>query len=285
LVALAEPQFLVSAYDISYAGDDERSRLNAALARARDAGAIVLLDSGNYESFWHNQQAAWTPADFGRVLAATAEPLAFVYDDQRPSEDVESAVGSLLAGLERDQSSTSTATVCPIVHGPTATLDARVRLVAERRQPLLLAVAERELGAGLIERARTVRRLRRALDEVAPACALHLLGTGNPLAILAFAIAGAQSFDGLEWCQTCVDPETAWLHHFQHRDLVRPTETALGPQLPYVEATLVHNLVFFRQWMRRVREALATGAASQLLEAHLPPGRRSEVLSSLESRG
>jgi hypothetical protein len=97
-------------------------------------------------------------------------------------------------------------------------------------------------------------------------------------------MAGAQTFDGLEWCQTCVDPDTAWLHHFHHRDLVTPVAPELMRDLPYAQGTLVHNLLFLRSWMRRLRESLELGSAMDMLSAYLPPARRTEIVSALEHR-
>ncbi len=46
------PAFLVSAYGVAKAATDRRERMLALLSRAVDAGQMVLMDSGNYESFW-----------------------------------------------------------------------------------------------------------------------------------------------------------------------------------------------------------------------------------------
>ena len=94
-------------------------------------------------------------------------------------------------------------------------------MVAEQLFPVLLAVPERALGDGIIARTLSVRRLRQALDKLGFYCPLHLLGTGNPLSIAVYAMAGADSFDGLEWCQTVVDHQTGKLFHFQQWDLFK----------------------------------------------------------------
>src|SRR5437867_3288237 len=52
LVALREPQFLLSAYDIYHAREQERQALEALVSKANAQGALALLDSGNYEAFW-----------------------------------------------------------------------------------------------------------------------------------------------------------------------------------------------------------------------------------------
>jgi hypothetical protein len=280
LNAIGEHQFLVSAHDLARVAVIEREPLKQALDLAVARGATVLLDSGNYESFW-KEDDTWGVGDFAAILAETPASLAFCFDDQTPPDDPTIAAAGVIAAVDRDQAAARHATICPIVHGRVDILPTTVHLAAQALQPIVLAVAERELGDGIVARSKTVRRLRDILDRVAPRTALHLLGTGNPLAILAYAIAGADSFDGLEWCQTCVDPDAIHLHHFQHRDLVRTLEPSIISTLPYAGGTLAHNLFFYRQWMQRLRESLACGTALALLQETLPRARRAEVTGQL----
>jgi queuine/archaeosine tRNA-ribosyltransferase len=282
LISAGEPRFLVSAYDIASSDVGEAIAIKEALRAAKSADVSVLLDSGNYESYWKTDPD-WTARRFASVLASTSAPLAFHFDNQHPPPDQRDAADEIVAAVGRDQGPASNITVCPIIHGVPGSLATIVRVVAERLQPVILAVAERELGEGILARARTLRRVRSAIDEVAPTTVLHVLGTGSPIALLVYAMAGAQSFDGLEWCHTCVDPDTARLHHFQHRDLVRTLEPKIVLGLPYLEGTLVHNLLFFRTWLARIREALASGTEAALLGSVLPMTRRDSVLTALRT--
>ncbi len=276
LTNVGAPQFLVSAFDLCRCSEAERERLVGALRRVGAAGGAVLLDSGNYEKYWH-RDLDWSAADLATILRQDLAPLAFSFDDQNPPSANPDAVQGVLEAVARDQQASTRLSVVPIVHGTPGNLPERTAAVALRLQPLMLAVPERELGEGVVARGTTVRQIRAAIDRVAPDCALHLLGTGNPLSILLFSVCGAGSFDGLEWCQTCVDPETARLLHFQQRELVPPMPGAPVTGLGYAPATFLHNLVFFSSWMRRVRDALASGTAAQLLVDHLPDVQRGPV--------
>jgi hypothetical protein len=44
--------------------------------------------------------------------------------------------------------------------------------------------------------------------------------TDNPFSITLYSAMRADSFDGLEWCQTVVDHETGLLYHLSHVDFV-----------------------------------------------------------------
>jgi queuine/archaeosine tRNA-ribosyltransferase len=282
LATVGEPQFLVSAYDIANATAGERVKLTRQLEKATE-GSCLLLDSGNYESFWHRDRR-WSPASYFRVLKSSPANLAFCFDSQRPMRNLKRGAAAVSREVDAAQAVTDRTSVLPIVHGAPADLPIRVAGVARRSRPLMLAVPERCLGDGILARAATVRAIRRVLDEVQPDCALHLLGTGNPIALAIYAIAGAQSFDGLEWCQTCADPGTAKLVHFQHRELVREMSPEILEGLPYAQATLVHNLLFFREWMTRLRESLERDRHADFLLTYTSPATVRRLGASLRGR-
>ena len=93
-----------------------------------------------------------------------------------------------------------------------------VSRVADELDPPLVAIPERELGDGLVRRAESVRSIRGALDGLGKYYPLHLLGTGNPISVAVLAVAGADAFDGLEWCRTSADYRSGHLFHFQQFD-------------------------------------------------------------------
>ena len=100
-------------------------------------------------------------------------------------------------------------------------------------------------------------------------CPLHILGTGNPLSIISYTMAGADSFDGLEWCQTVVDHDTGKLFHFQQWDLFRyQTEYGKDDTLCYVFAVLMHNLKFFRNFMHGLHESIVAEADVDFLKMY-----------------
>lgn len=255
LDAAAHPLFLVSAYDIAYCPPDQRRRMNAALSRSMGRGTAILMDSGNYERFWKGE-GDWPPGRFHEVAAKSEHHLCFCHDNQEPPDTAKAIAEDVVSSVLRDQEH-ALGTVVPIIHGPTELLATAVRLVAEHLFPVMLAVPERALGDGIVARTRTVKRLRRALNDLGFYCPLHLLGTGNPLSIAVYAMAGADSFDGLEWCQTVVDHDTGKLFHFQQWDLFKD-QTVWGNNgaLPYIQSVLMHNLEFYRTFMTELHEAL-----------------------------
>jgi queuine/archaeosine tRNA-ribosyltransferase len=281
LDAAGHPLFLASAFDIANCPPGQRSRMNSAMSRSKRRGTTILMDSGNYEGFWKGE-LAWTPDRFHEVAKESEYHLCFCHDNQEPPDTAEAIADDVVSSVLRDQEH-ALGTVAPIVHGQTVLLPTAARMVAEQLFPVLLAIPERALGEGIIARTQAVRRLRKALDELGVYCPLHLLGTGNPLSIAVYAMAGADSFDGLEWCQTVVDHDTGQLFHFQQWDLFKD-QTAWGNNgaLPYIQAALMHNLEFYRTFMTELRNALMNDAAEAFLRRYASDKQASLLMKAIK---
>lgn len=275
---------LVSAYDLA----PKRPRsdeIRRGVQKLLDAGVSVVLDSGNYECS-RRRDKGWNRARFLQIAREVPANLVFSFDNTRPPTSQGALIDDVVAGVERDASSLERE-VAPIVHVPrdisktnrTVFVVEVMHAVASRVASAVVAIPERELGDGIIERARTVRAIRAALDELPTPPALHLLGTGNPISIAIFAAAGADMFDGLEWCRTAADYTTSGLAHHQHLDILTWAaryESDLmakildGVKPPFYLLLALHNLEFFRVWMKQIREHLERDRIDQFLAAKLP---------------
>ncbi len=281
LDASSYPLFLISAYDIANSIPEHRKRMDSALKRSKANHKAILMDSGNYESFWKGDPT-WVADRFHGIAQTSEYHLCFCYDNQKPPVTAEAIANDVVASVLRDQDH-ALGTVAPIVHGKTELLPAATQRVAEQLCPILLAVPERALGEGIVARTRSVRIIRKALNELGFYCPLHLLGTGNPLSIIAYAMAGADCFDGLEWCQTVIDHDTGELFHFQHWDLFRnQTEWGANSTLPYIQSVLMHNLEFYGQFMRNLHDALECNTAEDFLKRHVPESQAKSLLDAIE---
>ncbi len=251
LLALKHPQFLVSAADIYFLRKNrqtESRKIAEHLTRARNQRQVVLLDSGNYEKYW--QKLDWTVEQFHEVLSYTPVSLAFCFDDLEPPDSIEKSIVQIEQSTARDRRENEMESMLPIVHAQKrGDFPFVCKAIAERLQPILIGVPERELGAGIVDRVRSVVAIRKELDSTGHYHCLHLLGTGNPISLLAFYLAGADSFDGLEWCQTVVDVESARLHHLSHYDLVEHQSPFGELDAGTAAKCLAHNLRFYRYWM------------------------------------
>ena len=108
-------QFLVSAFDLAAVSNPNMTA--QMLQTAHKAGAVTLMDSGNYESFWKDAQAGWTQTAFHNVLGAFTCDLAFSFDEQHPPDNFEEHVGLVIRRWREDQNAAGNCLIVPIVHG------------------------------------------------------------------------------------------------------------------------------------------------------------------------
>ena len=134
----------------------------------------------------------------------------------------------------------------------------------------MIAVPERRLADGVFEPARTVRAIRESLNAQGQYVGLHLLGTGNPISIALYSIAGADSFDGLEWCQTVVDYESGILFHLSQADFFKGQTKWGDRDLPFQAFVLAHNLEFYADWLSRLRHAIHAGEGIAFARTNFP---------------
>jgi hypothetical protein len=273
VVGFGFPQFLVSAFDFGTSSKEDREKLRRILKGAANKGQVILMDSGLYERKWL-RAPEWNKPKFHRVLKSTTCHMAFCFDDPDPPTGVAKLSSQVIKAVADDRSQCAFDAVMPIVHSKKPEVLAVVcKRVAESAGSALIAVPERELGDSISECAVTIALIRQALNELGRYVPLHLLGTGNPLSILIYAWAGADSFDGLDWCQTAADRTTGRLYHSLQLDfLENQTEYAGDVEISYMTRLLAHNLECYRQWMTMVQEHLGAGTLESKMADLLPEG-------------
>lgn len=262
---------LVSAYDL--VKSDDRELMIEEIKAYREQGGFVLIDSGNYEAD-RTEDTTWTPAQFHQALLETPHDCAFCFDNLEQDSDPEKAIEEVIQAVKRDASHT-VAPVFPIIHVSQdeeglKRLPYIVREVAHRIRPSVIAIAERELGPGLALRAQTMKRIRTALRELPFYQPIHLLGTGNPWSISVLVAAGADMFDGLEWCRFSIDPTRGRLHHFQHFDFFKHTwdRTPLldivdaDPKIKYAGKVALYNLEYYQEFGQLMHSMIASNEST-----------------------
>jgi hypothetical protein len=288
IVALRFPCFLASVYDFAHARREERLKMVELIERAVKHGQVVLLDSGLYERTWL-RDPKWTRREFQSTLAGIRCHLGFSYDDVRDTtpRPGHAAAARIAAQVLRDRRKTDLSTLFPIIHVARPKDLARLaQEVAIRLDSDIIAVTERELGDGILDSAEVVLAIRHALNETGRYRVLHILGTGNPLSILIYSACGADSFDGLDWCQTVADRESKRLYHSRQLDFfANQSSYAREPGLRYSARMLAHNLDFYRDWMGEIQRRRLDGGTRELLRQVLPEVFCERLIALLDARG
>lgn len=294
LLRLLEPgAALVSAYDAwKYKKHTDGPSFRRTIREFRKSDAVLFLDSGNYEAYRKEDRYSkkkpdgWQRNNFLEIATELPPDIAFSFDSIDPKGEPDRVVSNVVKSFRNDDLALAQRDflLCPIIHlprkcpGSLAESAARiVSGVATELDPQMLAIPERELGDGLRERARTVRDIRKALNVLGKYYPLHLLGTGNPLSMIALAAAGADSFDGLEWCRTVADYPTGHLFHFQQFECFEQTclHRVQDQRIrliienltaTYAFRTLAYNVDFFKDWTRTMQDMIHAGQIETLLK-------------------
>lgn len=255
------PNYLVSAYD--FIKPRKRNEFNGKLTiqPKTSRSSIILLDSGNYEAYWFDDHE-WPFDIYEKALSSINADLYMAYDDCWQKEPKTFQIPSF------EDKITS---FIPIIHGTPSNFPELFIQTALKQYWPMIAVPERELGDGITQRLDTIIKIKKELDKNNQNVPIHLLGTGNPISILLFSAVGVSSFDGLEWCQTLVNPKDGHLLHFTQKELIDCQCDACTSEISsYLTSVLYHNLFFYIEWMVSIQKHLRSGEIKQMLKKYLP---------------
>jgi hypothetical protein len=174
-------------------------------------GWLRLLDSGGYESSHYERFSSessnnrWTLEDLLKHASSIEFDLLFGYDvfpteGERPQAYADRVVVSLARHNEIPEYKRIPVLNLLTKKGATV-FDGKgsndlVRIMSETFGSEFIAIPERELGIGVIQRAVHARQLVNAVGGTS--CKIHALGCGNPLTISLLGVAGVAMMDGLE---------------------------------------------------------------------------------------
>lgn len=269
ILKLGYPGFLISSYDIAKLDTNQQEAITKRTAVIEKKGILGLLDSGHYEAFWY-KDTKWSFGIFGNILSRFPTDLCFSYDvycDGKTSLDTH--LKETVASVYRTASIQSGTTTIPLLHCTESSYPTFARKIVEGLNPEIIGIPERELGQTIIERCENLKRIRDEVDKTGLDVPIHLLGTGNPVSILAYTVCGADLYDGLEWCKTVVDPQTAKLYHFIQKPLFECNCNAcILKDVPYYLQTLAHNLIFYKEFTKEIRSAIEANDVDGILEKY-----------------
>lgn len=294
---------LVSAYDMyltdkpwetqeekkQYKIMQDRHRFMCGQLNALDErGALIFLDSGNYEKS-RKEDDEWVEERFNWVLENVPYTYAFCYDNLEPHSDPAKNAVDVISRIEGKYEDT----LIPILHAPKDENKVRMHELlpdiffeyASRKLSPIIAVPERELGEGICQKAKTIIKIREKLNKLGRYQPIHILGTGNPLSLLILAAAGADLFDGLEWCRTVADRDTGFLFHHQQFDFFKTQAKEMARYEIVREAMVsdetslsfkmgLHNLDFFYEWMEELQDKINKDSISEMLKYRAVFGTR-----------
>ena len=149
-----------------------------------------------------------------------------------------------------------------------------------------LAIPDRECGADLLERVRTVSAVRRVMNELDESRLLHILGCGSPVVMAAYTLAGADTFDSLDWTQGALDIRSLTL---TDPLLLRSTgcRCKVCSKLPGpdVHRALLHNLLFYQDFSAELRGMVRHGTLVDFLTSFVGTEDAAKLIEVATSAG
>lgn len=86
-----------------------------------------------------------------------------------------------------------------------------------------VSVTEKECGSCFLERAHAIRKIRSILNEYDHNIALHILGCGNPISIVAYSYCGVDTFDSLGWGRSLIEQIELRVYDISQLELLKCT--------------------------------------------------------------
>lgn len=264
LIDARYPRALISAFDCKRRMEGGVSAAAGLLARLRSEACTVVLDSGLFECQVLGE-SSWSSSDYDEVSTFVPHDLLFSFDGpsgSRPQHRPPPRAGSESTAVRETR-------LVHIVHGTDrASIVGGAGQVLHSGSPLGIAIPDREAGPDLAARVRTVGAVRRVINDTDETLLLHVLGCGNPVVMAAYTMAGADTFDSLDWAQGAVD-----IRSLTQTDplLLRRTgckcKVCVDLPGPDGQLALLHNLLFYQEFSSQLREMVRSETVLDFLQA------------------
>jgi queuine/archaeosine tRNA-ribosyltransferase len=272
------PRLLLSAYDLHNSEPREKTKLMSIINGYREKG-FLFMDSGLYESSWR-KDPNWDMNSYKSLLSQIQFDLYTSFDvlpEIKKKETEEEFKDKTFKNMLESSVFQNDNLFIAIVHGSSP--DTLVSLVGElvKGHPNLcgaVAIAERDCGYNILERAGTISEIRRTLNQNSKENVLHILGCGNPLSMLLFSYCGADTFDSLDWMKYVInpDPNSLLINDFSHLPLLnckcRICDTPKQKSADYLEKVLLHNLVFYQGFIVQIQSLIKHDNLENYLRVH-----------------
>jgi len=265
---------LVSCYDLDgrTPNDDLATKINNFSAK----GNVLFLDSGLYESTW-KRDSEWLFDDYGRTVSLIKCDFYSSFDVfPKPNQEYTTFFKQTIRAIRRSQALESEGELVPIVHSRGEDPRELVKVVrgvikAFNFKLQILSVPERELGPDIIQRVRTIQKIRNLIDQQGHETVLHLLGCGDPVSLALFVYFGVDSFDSLDWLKFALDPNELRMRHFSHLALIDCNCFYCSRRnYIYFFRVLLHNLHFYYNFLKQIGKMITDDEIKDFVKSITP---------------
>jgi hypothetical protein len=228
---------------------------------------LVFLDSGGYELspgfdqtepvYWGTPKKNFSEADYRAVLRSLPRDLPFVisnFDWGTRSKPLTQQIAAAQGLFQEFPCFLKNFIVKPGTQR-FIEVDEVVRHVKKLSAFDILGVTEKELGKDLMEKLRTIAKLRLSMDREDIKIPIHVWGGLDPIRTPLYFFAGAEIFDGISWLRYAYVDGVA-----VYRDCYSVLAGEIETPLDHARALcLSHNLGFLRTLATSFRDFVLRG--------------------------
>jgi queuine/archaeosine tRNA-ribosyltransferase len=255
LTTYSYPRILVSAYDFHLLDSKNKRRLSSEISEYLEKGCFVFLDSGIFESFW-KADAEWTYSLYKASISQIDFDFYSSFDVLPDVRDLRKFEKETFDRILASRNLSNKPGFVPILHGVNP--NELVSLVTK------FVEIYPNFSNFIVEKARTVVKIRKVLDDDDHNRILHILGCGNPVSLLLLSYCGADSFDSLDWIKHVIDQKHLTINDFSHLELINcECSICADTERGYTEKVLLHNLLFYQNYMLQIQSLIRTDEMSK----------------------
>lgn len=249
------PRLLISSYDLYYNYAQQKSIIPTLKFFSKQN--FLFLDSGVFEGYWlHDEQ--WEYSQYAEMIKQLSGDFYASFDKIPTPDSTDNEILTDVSDFAKESSKLSKTSKCiTVAHGnsPSQLITVVSKLAQKHKESLsVISIPERDCGKTLEAKISTIKKIRKIISKENPANLLHILGCGNPVSIALFSYAGADSFDSVDWSRWAIDPKTLQFTDLNHLPLIHCScKICKRKKLDPVNRTLLHNLLFYKEFMDKLR--------------------------------
>lgn len=276
--------FLFSAFDYYHEKNiEDKKKLKYVLETASKRGTMVFLDSGGYEALQVRKD--WNIEQFLSVVEQLDLDAYFSYDTLADGDStIEDFVDRISEDSLRTMSTQNQGITIPVLHSFGFNWNEVIETVVRSIHPKMIAIPEDDLGKNLEDKVNKVREIRSVLDSEHNYIPLHILGVGKPIPILLYSLAGADTFDGLGWLTSLIDPidlNTNEIEYSNFFPMDCKCTACLSKKQHPKSWKAMHNLDFLATFTSEIRYSLVKGDIEELVTKYSIRGELEKMIKTM----
>jgi len=265
------PRLLVSAYDLHHDYLQQKSLISTLKSYSKKN--FLFLDSGTFESYWLHDED-WSYSKYANMIKQLSGDFYTSFDEIPYPDSTQTEILNGVSDFAKKSSKLSSDSNCiTVAHGnsPSQLISVVAKLAQKHKESLsLISVPERDCGKTLESKISTIQQIRKILSKENPVNILHILGCDNPISMTLFSYAGADSFDSVDWSRWTINPKTLQFADLNHLMLLNCScKICKRKKLDPVTRTLLHNLLFYKEFMDNLRSNIAKNNGLESLDDYI----------------